>query len=145
MAVLVNHTFTDDTELANGVATLRATSPNRRPCRSCHSRARSRSPIPRATGLPEVVEVFVFGDTLIPSLRQGAERLPLGATVLNMPSEYAQLTNLLVAVGHAFGEFHGESEYNIEFEYKKIAGEGSGFEAGAAPPGSSPRPRRSRC
>src|SRR6185369_3206675 len=79
---------------------------------------------PDGDGLPEVVEVFVFGDTVIPSLRQGAERLPLGGTVLDMPSEYTQLTNLRVAVGHAFGEFHGESEYNIEFEYKKITGEG---------------------
>jgi hypothetical protein len=124
MAVLVNHTFTDDTELANGVATLRATSPTSATVSIVSQPGAFSVTNPEGDGLPEVVEVFVFGDTVIPSLRQGAERLPLGATVLDMPSEYAQLTNLLVAVGHAFGEFHGESEYNIEFEYKKITGEG---------------------
>jgi hypothetical protein len=124
MAVLVNHTFTDDTELANGVATLRATSPTSAIVSIVSQPGAFSVTNPEGDGLPEVVEVFVFEDSRIPSLRQGAERLPLGATVLELPAEYTALTNLLVAVGHAFGQFHGETQYNIEFEYKKITGEG---------------------
>jgi hypothetical protein len=90
-----------------------------------------------------VVEVFAFGTTRIPTLRQGADRLPLGATVLQMQGEYTALTDLLLAVGRAFGEFHAETEFNIEFEYKKIVGEGldvkqvrriPGVTAGDTPP-----------
>jgi hypothetical protein len=41
-----------------------------------------------------------------------------------MPDEYRALTELFLTVGDAFGDFHGETRYDIEFEFKKIVGEG---------------------
>jgi hypothetical protein len=122
MAVLVHHTFTDDTELANGVATLQITGPTSALV-TIVSQPGAFS-VTEGDGIPEVVEVYVFLDSVIPSLRQSAERLPLGATVLEMPNEYEALTALLLEVGEAFGEFHNETQFHIEFEYKKIVGEG---------------------
>jgi hypothetical protein len=124
MAVLVHHTFTDDTELANGVATLRVESPDSARVTIVSQPGAFSVTNPEDDGVPEVVEVLVFGDSRIPVLRQGADRLPLGATVLQLPAEYAALTSLLVAVGDAFGAYYGETQFDIELEYKKIAGEG---------------------
>lgn len=143
MAMLVHHTFTDDTELANGVATLHVE--GRDTARlDIVSQPGARSVTnPEGGGVPEVVEVFVFGDTVIPSQRQGSAHLPLGATVLQMPAEYVALSRLLVEVGEVFGAFHGETQFDIEFEYKKIVGEGldvkqvrriPGLTAGDTPP-----------
>lgn len=123
MAVLVHHTFTDDTELANGVATLRVNGESAVATIVSQPGAYSVTN-PEGDGLPEVVEVFVFRDSLIPTVRQQAERVPLGTTVLALPGEYTALTRLLVKVGEAFGAFHGETAFDIEFEYKKIVGEG---------------------
>lgn len=124
MAVLVNHTFTDDTELANGVITLSQIEGGSAYVTIVSQPGAFSVTNPEDDGVAEVVEVYAFGDSRIPALRQGAERLPLGATVLTMPSEYVQLADLALEVGEAFGAFHGESQFNIEFEYKKITGEG---------------------
>lgn len=124
MAVLVNHTFTDDTELANGVATLRAQGPTNAVVTIVTQPGAFSVTNPEDGGLPEVVEVFVFGDSTFVTQRQATDRLPLGSTVLQMPAEYTTLSHLLVDVGHAFGAFHGETYFDIEFEFKKIVGEG---------------------
>ena len=123
MAVLVHHTFTDDTELANGVVTLRVTGPSAVATIVSQPGAYSVTN-PEDDGIPEVVEVYAYGNSRIPTVRQGAERLPLGTTVLALPGEYAELTRLVGLVGNAFGAFHGETDFTIEFEYKKIVGEG---------------------
>ncbi len=124
MAVLVHHTFTDDTELANGVATMRVSGPNSASLTIVSQPDAHSVTNPEDGGTPEVVEVFASSFNVFPSLAQSAQRLPLGATVFQMPAEYVALTNLFRAVGSAFGEFHGESQYDIEFEFKKITGEG---------------------
>lgn len=124
MAVLVHHSFPDPTELANGVATLRVTAPNTASLSIVSQPGALSVTNPEEAGVPEVVEVFAFGSSVIPSQRQGSDHLPLGATVLDMPQEYVALSRLLLAVGAAFGDFHGEQQFSIEFEYKKIVGEG---------------------
>ncbi|MEO8605258.1 MAG: PEP/pyruvate-binding domain-containing protein, partial [bacterium] len=124
MAILVHHTFTDDTEQANGVATLRVTAPTTAFASIVSQPGAYSVTNPENDGIPEIVEVFAFGASVFPTLRQSAARLPLGATVLRLPDEYTALTRLLVEVGHAFAAFHGETQFDIEFEYKKIAGEG---------------------
>jgi hypothetical protein len=124
MAVLVHLTFVDDTELGNGVATLRVSGPSTSQATIVMQPGAVEVTNPEDDGLPEIVEVFSFGSSSFATLRQSTERLPLGATVLEMPAEYIELTNLLRAVGDAFGTFHGETQYDIEFEFKKIVGEG---------------------
>jgi hypothetical protein len=124
MAVLVHYTFADETELGNGVATLRVSSPTSAALTIVSQPDAHSVTNPEDGGLPEVVDVFAFSSSVFPTLRQASERLPLGATVFQMPGEYLAWTNLFRAVGTAFGEFHGESRYDIEFEFKKITGEG---------------------
>lgn len=124
MAVLVHHSFPDPTELANGVATLRVTGPDTAMATIVSQPGAISVTNPEEGGVPEVVEVFAFGNSVIPSQRQGSDHLPLGATVLTMPSEYVALTRLLVEVGEAFAAYHGETQFSIEFEFKKIVGEG---------------------
>ncbi len=123
MAVLVHHNFPDETELANGVAVVQ-TSASRANLSIVTQPGAFSVTNPEDDGAPEIVDVFIFTSSTFPQLRQGAERLPLGATVLRMPEEYVELTNLLTEVGQAFGRFHGESQFDIEFEFKKITGEG---------------------
>lgn len=143
MAVLVHHSFPDPTELANGVAVLQVTGPDTARVTIVSQPGAISVTNPEEGGIPEVVEVFAFGNSVIPSQRQGSDHLPLGATVLTMPSEYTALTRLLVKVGEAFGAFHGETQFSIEFEYKKIVAEGldvkqvrriPGLTADATPP-----------
>jgi hypothetical protein len=124
MAVLVHHTFVDETELANGVAALRVTGPTTAFATIVSQPGVYSVTNPEDDGVPEVVEASSFGTSVYPSLRQGAERLPLGATVLDWQNEYVQLMNLLRAVAEAFGTFHGETQFDIEFEFKKVEGEG---------------------
>jgi hypothetical protein len=124
MAVLVHYSFPDETELANGVATLRTTGPFSTAVTIVIQPGAFSVTNPEDGGLPEIVEVFVFSGSSFPTVRQGSDHLPLGATVLQLPGEYMELTNLLVDVGEAFGEFHGETQFDIEFEFKKTAAEG---------------------
>ena len=125
MAVLVNHTFVDASELANGVATLHVYGPNSSFATIVSQPGAFSVTNPEDAGLPEVVDVYIssFSGTF-PTLRQSTDRLPLGATVLTMPDEYDELTALIRMVGVAFGAFHHETTFDIEFEYKKVVGEG---------------------
>lgn len=125
MGVLVNKTFVDQTELANGVATLVESGFGSRFVTLVTQPGAFSVTNPEDGGLPEVVEVFHFGGgSVFPNLVQATNRLPLGSTVMTMPQEYVALTELLLDVGAAFGAYHGESQFTIEFEYKKITGEG---------------------
>ncbi len=124
MAVLVHRNFPDETELANGVATLRTTLGPSSEMTVVTQPGDVSVTNPEDGGRPEVVDLFVSPTNVFPNLRQGSDLLPLGATVLQMPEEYVELANLLSEVAVAFGEFHGERQFNIEFEFKKIVDEG---------------------
>ncbi len=124
MAVLVHYSFPDPTELANGVATLRTIAPGSLDVTIVTQPGAFSVTNPEDGGLPEVVDVFVSASSVFPNLKQGSDRLPLGATVLQMPEEYRELTALLRAVAGAFAEFHNETRFDIEFEFKKIVDEG---------------------
>jgi len=124
MAVLAHYTFVDETELANGVATLRVTGPTNARATIVLQPGAFSVTNPEDGGLPEVVDVFTFSSSVFPSLRQATDRLPLGATVLDFPAEYVTLTNLLRTAGQAFAAHYGDSQYDVEFEFKKIVGEG---------------------
>ncbi|HYD48707.1 MAG TPA: hypothetical protein VEB21_10185, partial [Terriglobales bacterium] len=125
MAVLVNHTFVDASELANGVATLRVNGPSNAFATIVSQPGAFSVTNPEDAGLPEVVEAYIFsaGSTFV-TQRQSSDRLPLGSSVLEMPNEYTFLSSLLVEVAEDFGQFHGETSFDIEFEWKKVVGEG---------------------
>ncbi len=124
MAVLVHYSFPDATELANGVATLRTIAPGSTEVTIVTQPGAFSVTNPEDGGSPEVVEVFVTPFSVFPNLRQGSDRLPLGATVLDLPEEYRELTALFRSVAEAFGEFHDQTRFDLEFEFKKITGEG---------------------
>ena len=124
MAILVHYSFPDPTELANGVATLRTLAPGSTRLTIVSQPDAYSVTNPDDGGAPEVVDVFVSRTSIFPNLQQGADRLPLGATVLQMPDEYRALTQLFLDVAEAFGDYHGETSFDIEFEFKKIVDEG---------------------
>ncbi len=124
MAILVHYSFPDPTELANGVAILRTIAPGSTRLTIVSQPDAFSVTNPEDGAAPEVVDVFVSRTSIFPNLQQGADRLPLGATVLRMPDEYRSLSQLFLDVAEAFGEFHGETRFDIEFEFKKIVDDG---------------------
>ena len=123
MGVLVHHSFPDEEELANGVATLRfnfgaftyitgelvsqigATSVTN----------------PDGTSLPEVVEVSRLNSVNL-TLTRHSSLVPLGAYVMNWQSDYIGFVNLLETVGAEFRQFYpAKNGFYLDFEYKKDA------------------------
>jgi len=122
MAVLVHHSFPDEYELANGVATLTQRTPtNRRGYVVSQTGAHSvTNPEPGA--VPEEVDVWISQHLgYWPTLLQASNLVPLGATVLEFPDEYAALTELLERVADEYGVASGSTAFTLEFEFKKEA------------------------
>ncbi len=130
MALLVHHSFPDEIELANGVATvekgfglyywitlvtqLGATSVSN----------------PEGGSIPE--EVFVgaglYGNN--PSVVRWSSLMPVGDTVMVWQDDYTDLSELLVAAAGKFEQITGKTEYVLDFEYKKVAPGGAAMPAG---------------
>ena len=124
MALLVHHSFPDETELANGVATahIRPSSAYMQLVTQAGALSVA-NPINGAT--PERVDVDVFSFGAYPTLRQGSSEVPLGQTVLAMPDEYVALSGLMSDVASLYRSRHsGLNNYTLDFEYKKITDQG---------------------
>jgi len=122
MAVLAHHSFPDPLELANGVGTLEQTPPfgNRSAYLVTQPGSNSvTNPDPGA--IPEEVDVFISTSSYFTTLIRGSNLVPIGATVMDFPSEYVALTVLLEAVADEYAIASGLSEFVLEFEYKKMA------------------------
>ena len=122
MAVLVHHSFPDEEEQANGVATLdfrfnfgtfvEGTLVTQLGAESVTN--------PDGTALPELVEVFAYNDSADLTLRQYSSRVPLGAAVMGWEADYRGLLALQRAVGQAWRQLHPEkTSFKLDFEYKK--------------------------
>ena len=114
MALLVHHSFPDEIELANGVATyLRAGG-----LRTVEMVTQAGAvPVtnPDSSAQPEVVD----GPLLV--VRQGSSLVQLGATVMSWPSEYSALLALLDGVVSGYEQFYpGKTSFLLDFEYKKV-------------------------
>lgn len=122
MAVLVHHSFPDETELANGVATLSIDSFERVKFVSQPEAVSVTNPDETAT--PEVVVVDFFTGGKSARLEEHAGLLVLGETVLEWKSEYFALADLCRAVAGEYRKRLGAVPLELDFEYKKIEGEG---------------------
>lgn len=121
MALLVHHSFPDETERANGVAALKPDGPNFRVEMVTQVGARSVTN-PSDGSIPETVEVTVFDSgSVFVDLVRGSSLVPLGGSVLAWTSEYERFAKLFVAVARAFEAETGKKRYALDFEYKKTA------------------------
>ncbi len=122
MGVLVHHSFPDEEELANGVATL-----------DCHyfgftfmsgkivTQLGAESVTnPDGTSIPEVVDLYLSGRIVGVDLRQYSSRVPLGAFVMNWEADYRGFGDLFKTVADGYHELYpAKSRFFLDFEFKK--------------------------
>jgi hypothetical protein len=132
MALLVHHSFPDEYELANGVATLEKeeSDPNRYIVLVTQDGATSVAN-PSDGSIPEEVSVvYVSSPRIYPKLERGSNLVMLGATVMDWQDDYNDLSRLLVAAADEFEQVTGKSTYILDFEYKKLSPGGAVIPAG---------------
>lgn len=123
MGLLVHHSFPDEIELANGVATLSkptAQSSWRDITLVTQLGATSVSN-PTDGSIPEELSVSVYSTNYYVRLLQESNLVPLGDTVMDWQDDYTDLSRLLVRAGDRFEAVTGKSTYVLDFEYKKVA------------------------
>jgi hypothetical protein len=133
MAVLVHHSFPDEIELGNGVATLdkRGTGANMYITLVTQNGAVSVTN-PEGGSIPEEVTVRVYpsGSIGLPILVRSSNLVPLGETVMEWDNDYSDLASLLIEVSDEFSSVTGKTEYVLDLEYKKVAPGGVVIPAG---------------
>jgi len=130
MALLVHHSFPDEIELANGVATLEKGSGTSRSITLVTQAGAVSVANPQDGSIPEEVSVYVssFGTYL--TLVCPSNLVPLGGKVMEWEDDYRELSQLLVTAADEFGQVTGKTEYILDFEYKKVAAGGAALPAG---------------
>ena len=125
MALLVHHSFPDAIEMANGVALLDQAG-TFRSADLVTQLGSSSVTNPEPGAIPEEVRAWVdsFGGGVFPTLVRQSNLVPLGATVMDFPGDYADLTNLLVQVAQRYTLESGLAMFTLDFEYKKLAPDG---------------------
>jgi hypothetical protein len=131
MALVVHHSFPDEIELANGVATVDRTDNGTTISLVTQSGAVSVTN-PEDGSIPEevTVSILALGSTVPAKLKQTSSLVRLGDTVLVWRDDYTALTNLLVRVSDEFARTTGRTEYVLDVEYKKVAPGGRILPAG---------------
>ncbi len=124
MALLVHHSFPDEIELANGVATVKKTYTTSWDIKLVTQHGATPVTNPEDGSIPEEVTVYVYSSKAYPSLVRQSNLVPLGATVLDWQQDYLELTDLLVAVGQRWAEVTGKHDALLDLEYKKVAPDG---------------------
>ncbi len=130
MAVLVHHSFPDETELANGVATA-VCSKIGDSRRLETTMVTQKGPIPVANpsgdAIPEVAEIISEGQppevTSGPRIVQNSNLLSPGETqVLANETQYRAFQTLFIQLADAYRSYYpAKSEFTLDFEYKRIA------------------------
>lgn len=121
MGLLVHYSDPDPTELANGVITLNFNGSN-----SVHMTVVTQPEAasvtnPSDNAQPEIVEIAILTPGVYPTLIQGSELLPIGATTLEWEEEYKELATLVLAVVEEFQAAHPAKErFTLDLEYKKL-------------------------
>jgi hypothetical protein len=124
IAVLVHHSFPDETEMANGVATVQFQKFGA--FRSYDGDLASQLGAvsvanPTEGALPEVVHFYSSGMDVYLSTSQHSNLVPLGGNVMTWQSDYLNLTALLMKVADAYGQlFPQKDSFVLDLEYKKV-------------------------
>jgi len=131
MALLVHHSFPDEIELANGVATLEKGSGSSRNIMLVTQLGATSVANPEPGSIPEEVSVYVsFSGSIYPTLVCSSSLVPLGGTVMEWQDDYIELSQLLVTAADEFEQVTGKTKYILDFEYKKLAAGGAALPAG---------------
>ncbi len=122
MALLVHHSFPDEIELANGVATMQKADGPDWSVNLVSQKGAVSVTNPPLDAVPEEVRIeagfqgpspFVITRSSLVSLREN--------TVLTWDAEYLKLYELLVAAAQRYGAETQKGSIVLDFEYKKIA------------------------
>ena len=124
MAVVVHHSFPDEIELANGVATLERNGTEDNTYITLVTQQGEVSVTnPQDGSIPEEVTITILptGAAVPPRLVRASSLVRLGGTVLTWQSDYTELADLLIRVSDEFSRATGKTEYILDLEYKKMA------------------------
>jgi len=127
MAVLVHHSFPDEIELANGVATVERFDDIWNTGNSVLTLVTQQGAIsvtnPQDASVPEevLIDVSPGGYVSLPRSWVNSSRVPLGANVMAWPDDYDALAGLLVSISDQFSQVTGKTSYLLDLEYKKMA------------------------
>ncbi len=121
MAVLVHYSVPDPTEQANGVIewsssgfsfshTLVVTQPGAQSVTN-----------PEGEAQPEVVDISTFGGNAYIHKQRDASLVPLGAWVMDSPTDYEELNRLVNLVAEAYRATVPTGPLKLDLEFKKIA------------------------
>lgn len=126
MALLVHYSAPDETELANGVATLEVSRGGDRDSDSLNGDLVTQKGAvsvtnPDGTAKPEVVRGYHHSFGAGGFLSQRSSLVPLGAYVMEWDADYVELMKLFARVAdgyHAY--FPAKRQFTLDFEYKKL-------------------------
>lgn len=130
MALLVHHSFPDEIELANGVATLEKGWGSSKNIMLVTQLGATSVANPELGSIPEEVSVFVYSFGTYLTLVRSSNLVPLGGTVMEWQDDYIELSQLLVAAADEFEQVTGKTKYILDFEYKKLTSGGAALPAG---------------
>lgn len=130
MALLVHHSFPDEFELANGVATLEKRGGTSYSIMLVTQDGAVSVANPQDGSIPEEVSVSVYTFGTYLTLIRQSNLVPFGAKVMDWQDDYIELSELLVAAAEEFENVTGKSKYILDFEYKKLAPGGAAMPAG---------------
>jgi hypothetical protein len=130
MGLLVHHSFPDEYELANGVATLERSGGVSYSIMLVTQDGAVPVTNPIDGSIPEEVRVSVYSFGTYPTFIRQSNLVPLGATVMDWQADYIELAELLVTAAEEFENVTGKSTYVLDFEYKKLAAGGAAIPAG---------------
>lgn len=124
MAVLVHHSFPDENELANGVATLRWRKLGETEVidGDLVTQLGAESVTnPDGAARPEVIGFIRQGASTFLIRREGSSLVPLGGSVMTWEKDYRDLLDLLGTVARGYAAmFPGRTEFELDFEYKRM-------------------------
>ncbi|MEN6427090.1 MAG: PEP/pyruvate-binding domain-containing protein [Phycisphaerales bacterium] len=125
MALLVHHSFPDQIELANGVATLERARDSNWSASVVSQKGAVSVTNPPTDAVPEEVRIEVWGSDPYLEVRQRSSLVSLREdTVLEWQAEYVELYNLLVTAADRYCQETGKQDIVLDFEFKKISPEG---------------------
>ena len=126
MALLVHHSFPDEAELANGVATMEKSNGPNWSANIVSQKGAVSVTNPPANAVPEHIRIDyspLRGTS--PWLMQRSSLVPLREnTVLEWEREYIELYELLVAAAERYCQVVQKEDPALDFEFKKVAPEG---------------------
>lgn len=123
MAVLVHHSYPDEIEMANGVATHRRNTFGHDGLMVTQLGAVSVAN-PEGGALPEEVQYYVSPTWFGADILRYSTLMQLGHTVMNWQDDYELLASLMRIVADDYALTIGQNSFLLDYEYKRVAPDG---------------------